>query len=96
MSATTDGIELDEQGSRGRYFLETDGGEAELTYTLAGPRMIIDHTFTPPEARGRKIALRLVERAVADARRRGLKIEPKCPYVARVFAERREWADIRA
>ncbi len=80
----------------GRYVLETEFGEAALTYRLDGRRMIIDHTYTPPAARGRKIALSLVERAVADARDQNLKVVPECPYVARVFAQRWDWADLLA
>jgi predicted GNAT family acetyltransferase len=90
-------IRNEETGAGGRYFLATAHGEAEMTYSLAGKeRMIIDRTFVPPEDRGRDIALRLVERAVADARSRGLKIVPLCSYVASQFKRRKDWADIRA
>lgn len=90
-------ISHEEDGASGRYFIVTAHGEAELTYSLAGTgRMIIDHTFVPPEDRGGSLALNLVERAVADARARGLKIVPLCSYVASQFRRRKEWADLRA
>lgn len=80
----------------GRYWAKVEGGEAELTYRKRDDGVIvIDRTFTPPEARGGGIARHLTERAVDDARRLGLKIVPQCPYVARLFSERREWADLR-
>lgn len=86
-----------EKGARGRYFIETESGEAELTYSLAdGNRMVIGHTYVPVEARGREVALRLVERAVADAKARGLRIAPECAYVARVFERRKDLAALRA
>lgn len=90
-------IQQEEGASGGRYFLPTAHGEAELTYSLAGgERMIIDHTYVPPEERGGQVALALVERAVADARKRGLKIVPLCPYVASQFRRRKDWADLKA
>lgn len=90
-------IQHEESGASGRYFLATAHGEAELTYSLAGKnRMIIDHTFVPPEARGGSVAQHLVERAVDDARARGLKIVPLCSYVATQFRRRKDWADLMA
>jgi len=69
------------KADRGRYTLDIDGAHAELTYQIKGALMVIDHTFTPPALRGRGVAGRLVERAVADARARHWTIAPLCPYV---------------
>lgn len=81
----------------GRYWAKVEGGSAELTYRNRGVGVIvIDHTFTPPQARGRGVAEALVARIVADARERGLKIVPECPYAARLFSERPEWRDVLA
>ncbi len=81
----------------GRYWAEVPGGSAELTYRNRGDGVIIiDHTFVPPEARGRDIAQQLVERAVADARETGVKIIPQCPYVATLFKRRPELNALKA
>lgn len=73
----------------GRYFASVAGGWAELTYRRVRDGVIaIDHTYVPTEARGGKIAERLVERAVADARAEGVRIVPECPYVAVLFKRR--------
>jgi predicted GNAT family acetyltransferase len=86
-----------EKSGRGRYWIETDAGEAELTYSLANPqRMVIGSTFVPREARGGGVALALVKRAVADAQTTGRTIDPVCPYVDRVFARHPEWRALRA
>ncbi|XBQ16351.1 MAG: GNAT family N-acetyltransferase [Oceanicaulis sp.] len=77
----TETITETRDGERGRYVLSEDGGDSELTYLLAGTRMVIDHTYTPPALRGRGQAARLVERAVSDARDRGWSVVPQCPYV---------------
>lgn len=92
---TENGIELNEIDGRGRYSIETGAGEAELIYHLdSAGRMVISHTYVPPEARGREIALRLLERAVKDAKTRGLKILPQCSYAARVAERREEWTGL--
>lgn len=89
------GIALNEMDGRGRYSIETGAGEAELIYRLdSARRMIINHTYVPPEARGREVAKRLVERAVKDAEARGLKIVPQCSYVARLAQSRKEWTGL--
>ncbi len=81
----------------GRYWAEVRGGSAELTYKNRGDGVVvIDHTYVPPESRGKNVALRLVEHAVADARARNLKIVPQCPYVAKLFERRADLAELRA
>lgn len=90
-------ISLKAQESRGRYVVDNGAGAAELTYVIDNQNnMVIDHTYTPPAARGKGLALALVERAVADAAAAGRKVVPQCPYVARVFDDRPQWRAIRA
>jgi uncharacterized protein len=88
-------IVLEDAGSKGRYVLQKDGAEAELTFTRVGARqLIIDHTGVPDAFRGQGAGLRLVERAVADARAAGLTIIPLCPFAAAQFRRHPEWADV--
>lgn len=85
-----------EKNNRGRYWMETNAGEAELVYSLgANDRMIINSTFVPIDARGGGVALALVKRAVEDAKKTGRKVDPVCPYVDRVFARHPEWRELR-
>ncbi|WP_428407921.1 GNAT family N-acetyltransferase [Hyphococcus sp.] len=94
MADETLDIQHEKRGDNGRYWALAGDGEAELTYRMRGDVMVIDHTFTPPEARGKNVAQRLVERAVDEARESGLKIDPVCPYVAKLFQRRPEWAPL--
>jgi len=77
----SDPITEQRYGDKGRYVFTDPAGDSDLTYRVAGERMVIDHTFTPPALRGQGIAGRLVERAVTDARARGWSVVPVCPYV---------------
>lgn len=89
-------IELEESGSKGRYVLRgPDGAEAEMTFTRVGQhQLIIDHTGMPDAFRGQGAGLRLVTRAVEDARAAGLKIIPLCPFAAAQFRRHPEWTDV--
>lgn len=46
---------------------------------------IIDHTFVDENQRGQGIAVKLVDTVVEEARIRGVKIVPECPYVDNLF-----------
>lgn len=81
----------------GRYSIDTPHGRAELDYELTPEgHVAIIHTYSPPAARGRGLARLLVERAVADAKEKGVKVAPECSYAERLFGERPEWSTLRA
>ena len=87
-------ITREESGSKGRYVLVIDGVEAELTYSVASPALIIaDHTGVPDALRGTGAGKKLVERLVADAKAGGYKIVPLCPFVNGQRQRHPEWAD---
>jgi len=84
--------------AKGRYVAKVPGtdSEAELTFVvLDDDRILADHTLTPVALRGRGIASALVERMVADARREGFRIVPKCPFVVAQFDRHPDWSDVR-
>ena len=91
-----DAITLDEGPSKGVYRLRGPGdAAAELSFSKAGATMIIiDHTDVPESFRGQGAGLKLVERAVADARASAKKIIPLCPFANAQFRKHPEWADV--
>ncbi|MCT8161360.1 GNAT family N-acetyltransferase [Pseudoruegeria sp. SHC-113] len=83
-----DSIKKEVSGSKGRYLLIRDGHEAELTFSIASPTLVIaDHTGVPEELRGTGAGRALFEALIANARADGFKIVPLCPFVN---AERRK------
>jgi predicted GNAT family acetyltransferase len=85
-------------GHRGRYVTraakELGGDEAELTYSITTPDLVIaDHTFVPDSFRGTGAGLALVTRLVADARAEGFRIMPLCPFVNAQRLRHPDWAD---
>jgi predicted GNAT family acetyltransferase len=89
-------VKLEDNGAKGRYVLRGPAGaEAEMTFTKVGEhQIIIDHTEVPDVFRGQGAGLRLVTRAVEDARASGKKIIPLCPFAASQFRRHPEWADV--
>jgi predicted GNAT family acetyltransferase len=82
-------------GSKGRYVYEVDGVEAELTYSIASPKLVIaDHTGVPDAFRGQGIGVKLAERLVADARAEGFRIVPLCPFFKAQSRRHPDWADV--
>jgi predicted GNAT family acetyltransferase len=96
MNDTLPTIRLEDSGTKGRYVIAgPDGAEAEMTFTKVGQhQIIIDHTGVPDAFRGQGVGLRLVTRAVEDARAQGKKIIPLCPFAAAQFRRHPEWADV--
>lgn len=81
-------------GSKGRYVIRRGGEEAELTYSVTSPVLVIaDHTGVPDSFRGTGAGLALVTRLVADARAEGFRIMPLCPFVNAQRKKHPEWAD---
>lgn len=83
--------------TKGRYVAKVEGidAEAELTYSRAGPQLIIaDHTAVPDVFRGQGIGRLLATRLVEDARKDGVKIFVLCPFVNAERKKHPEWADV--
>lgn len=81
-------------GHKGRYVIRHEGAEAELTYSVTTPTLVIaDHTEVPDSFRGTGAGLALVTRLVQDARAEGFKIMPLCPFVNAQRLRHPEWAD---
>ena len=90
-------IEKQTTGTSGRYFAHIDGipGEAEITFTIRGPKLIsADHTGAPDSMRRTGAAAALVEHMIADARDNAFKILPVCPYVEAQYRKNPEWQDV--
>jgi predicted GNAT family acetyltransferase len=79
-----------------RFELDAGGVTAFLTYRLGDGTIVLQHTETPPQARGQGIASRLVEGVLQDVRARGLKVIPRCDFVRAYMAKHPQFADLVA
>ena len=93
---STDHVVTREHGAtKGRFVIRKGAEEAELTYSVTTPTLIIaDHTGVPDSFRGTGAGLALVEALVATARAEGFKVVPLCPFVNATRKKHPEWADV--
>lgn len=90
-------IEHEQQGHRGAFFIEEEGRRlASLTYTVAGSRVILDHTDVDDALRGTGAGRKLVAAAVDWAREEEVKLMPLCPFARSVFDKTPEFGDVLA
>jgi uncharacterized protein len=82
--------------SASRFETRIDGLLCVADYRVRGDTMIMPHTEVPPALRGHGVAASLVSAALAWARRQGLKVDPRCSYVATYMRRHRETHDLLA
>lgn len=90
-------FEFVELGGDAFAFRHEKDGEllAEITWTLLGDVMVMDHTFVSPVLRGQGVAKVLLDRAADYARGEELKMEPVCSYVVTAFERYKDYDDVK-
>jgi predicted GNAT family acetyltransferase len=90
-----DHISHERSGHRGAFFIERDGERlAQMSYTVAGSRVIIDHTDVDDRLRGTGTGQKLVQAAVEWARKENARLMPLCPFARSVFDKTPEYSDV--
>lgn len=78
-----------------RYELTIDGQLASYAdYVDDGSLVVLPHTVTLPEFRGRGLAARLVRATLDDLRRMARDVEPSCWFVAEFIDLHPEYAQM--
>ncbi len=74
-----------------------DGSLASIAdYRMEGDSVVIFHTETSDEFRGRGLAAELVQWTLDDVRKQGLKVVPDCWFVADYIEAHPEYRDLVA
>jgi predicted GNAT family acetyltransferase len=90
-------IEHEHSGHRGAFVWMEDGERlAVMSYTVAGSRVIIDHTDVDDRLRGKGAGKQLVNSAVEWARADKVQLLPLCPFARSVFEKTPEYSDVLA
>ena len=92
MSQSTDNFT--DNTARSRYELEVDGEIAFIDHEGEGDAVAFMHTEVPKSMAGKGIGSKLVRGALDDARRRGLKVVPRCTFVREYVERHPEYQDI--
>jgi uncharacterized protein len=80
--------------AKSRFELDVEGAVAFANYRLAPGTVIITHTETPQNLRGRGIASVLVQGALQLIRADGLKVVAGCGFVVDYLQKHPEFADM--
>jgi predicted GNAT family acetyltransferase len=87
-------VEVRDNPAESRYEALVDGRLAIAEYMLTGENITFTHTEVPAELEGRGIASQLARYALDDARARGLKVIPLCPFISAYIRRHPEYQDI--
>ena len=71
-----------------------DGSFAIAEYTLPAGKIMFTHTEVPEAHEGKGIGSALIRYALDEARRRGLKVIPICPFFAAYIKRHSEVQDL--
>ena len=71
-----------------------DGHTALAAYRLKPGVITFTHTEVPKELGGRGIGSQLAKGALDQARERGLKVVPLCPFIKAYIEKHPEYADL--
>ena len=86
--------EVRDNKALGRFEFDVEGELAFANYRLTPSAVIITHTETPQNLRGRDIASELVRGALQLIRVDGLKVIAGCGFVADYLHKHPEFADL--
>ena len=79
-----------------RYEMDVGGGTALAFYRLIDGVMTLTHTEVPTALRGRGIGSQMMHGVLQSVRAQGLKVIPRCPFVADFIDRHPQYADLLA
>ncbi len=87
--------EVRDDKQRLRYEILVDGEVVGFVqYNMRGGRLILVHTEVDTSRQLKGLATPLVQSALDDIRRRGLRVVPVCPFVERFIERHPEYDDL--
>jgi uncharacterized protein len=93
----SDLLQVEHDPATHRFQAQLSSGTAVLSYAPVSAGLLeLYSTYVPAPERGHGVGGRLVEAAVAYARREGMRIIPTCWYVAQWLREHPEHRDLVA
>ena len=79
-----------------RFEMDVAGGMALAVYRLADGVMTFTHTEVPAALRSRGIGSQMMHGVLQNVRAQGLKVVPRCPFVADFIDRNPQYADLLA
>ena len=90
-------VEVHDRPAERQFVITVDGETVGVaTYRLRDAVITFLHTEIEPAFGGRSLGTRLATEALDDARRRGLRVVPICPFIAKFIREHPAYQDLVA
>lgn len=87
---------LTDNTERKQFELIFDGHTAKIEYMIMANKIFLTHTEVPRELEGKGVGSKIVKLAFDEIEKRGLKLIPLCPFVAKYLTKHPEWKKILA
>ena len=79
------------QPDRNRFTMQTDKGDAYVTFRWDGDIMVLPHAEVPLSLRGTGAGGRLASGVFAEIESMGVTARPTCPFLVRVAQSNPRW-----
>lgn len=79
-----------------RFEMSVDGGVAFVMYRKRGTEITLYHAEVPADLQGRGLGSELANATLTAIRELGLKVVPRCSFMAAYMRSHPEFSDIRA
>ncbi len=86
--------EVRDNPATSRFEMASGDAVAFVEYMRAGDRIVLIHTEVPEALSGRGVGSKLVRGALDAVRAEGLKVVPRCEFVAAYFDRHPEYRDL--
>ena len=87
---------LRDNTDRKQFELSVEGFTARVEYMIMSNKIFLTHTEVPRELEGKGVGSKIVKLAFEEIEKRGLKLIPLCPFVAKYLTKHPEWKKILA
>jgi predicted GNAT family acetyltransferase len=81
---------------RGRYEMDIGGATAFVTFSMGARAMVLHHAEVPAALRGRGAGAQLAAGVLDAIRAEGLKVVPRCGFIADFIARTPAYQDLLA
>ncbi len=88
--------EVKDNPAASRFEMTSGGGTASVEYRRAGERIALLHTEVPAALTGKGVGSKLVSGTLDAVRAEGLKVVPRCEFVAAYVERHPEYRDLLA
>lgn len=79
-----------------QFEMPVDGGLAFVSYRRRGDEITLYHAEVPAALEGRGLGSELARATLTAVREQGLKVVPRCPFIAAYMRSHPEFDDLRA